>query len=327
MAQKIIDKILNEYDEIRSREGFLRKKRVDKYHELYPELKEIKNEITAAGMKLASGIAANPEKAEELKLGYERETKELIERRKELLEAHEIPEDYDRIRHECELCEDTGYINNEKCRCFIAKKIAYTYERSNLSERMKNQTFDKFKLEYYSDVPESDGVSPRKRAEKALRQSQEFSENIDKSERSFMFIGNVGLGKTFLSGCIANRLIEKGYSVLYVRSSTLFTLLENKKFNRLTDVENEDMLESVYNCDLLIIDDLGAEIPSKFTAAFLHDLVNERMLNGKKMIMSTNYSTEELSKMYSPRFISRLYESFYVFRLTGTDIRKQQAYE
>lgn len=326
MAQNITDKILAEYDQIRSREGLLRNSRVESAHGRYPELADIKKEITAAGMVLATGIASSPEKADKLKAEYDKKVDALQKRKLQILSEGGIAEDYDKIHYECEACQDTGYISNEKCKCFKLKKIKYAYENSNLSEKMKNSTFENFKMSYYSDEKDAGGISDKMRAEKALAASKNIASNLEEYEKSLLFVGNVGLGKTFLSGCIANELIKQGYSVLYIRSSTLFTIFEDKKFGKISE-KDSDMVDMVYDCDMLIIDDLGTEIPSKFTASFLHDIVNERMLHGKKLIISTNFSSDELSKLYTPRFISRLYENFFVFKLTGMDIRKRIAHE
>ena len=325
MAQKITDRILAEYDQIRTREGALRNKRMDEAHKKYPELMEIKKAITEAGVRLASEIGKAPLDAEKLKSAYDKEVTKLLCKRAKILSDAGIPDDYDKIHYECELCEDTGYVDNKKCRCFISKKIKYAYENSNLSEQMKDCTFDKFSLEYYSDEPDSDGISHRMRAEKALGGAKSMAERFDSYEKNLLFFGNLGLGKTFLSGCIANSLISQGYSVLYMRSGTLFNLLENKKFNKESGENDRDMIESIYSCDLLIIDDLGTELPSKFRASFLYDIISERILHGKKLVINTNLSTDEMSNLYTARIVSRLFESFYVCRLTGYDIRKQKA--
>lgn len=327
LAQSITDKIFAEYDQLRSREALLRNKRVNEIHERIPELEEIKREITSVGFEHAVKISKNPDKEDEIRKELGSRLKELEERKKNILSENSIPEDYDKIRYHCELCRDTGFVDNEKCRCYKARLMKYSYERSNLSVYMKDATFESFDFKYFSDTPQKDGISPLMRIKKAYNEARNMCANFEDYEKSLLFFGGAGLGKTYLSGCIANSLIEKGYSVLYMTSGRLFEMFENKKFNKLRNESDEENIRAAYDSDLLIIDDLGTEIPSKLTPSFLYDLVNERIMAGKKMIISTNLSMDELSREYTPRFVSRLFENFYAVKFVGKDIRKQKMYE
>ncbi|MBP3359896.1 MAG: ATP-binding protein [Clostridia bacterium] len=327
MAQSIADKIFAEYDQLRSKEALLKNKRVNEIHERFPELEEIRREIASAGIEHAVKMSKNPEDEAVIREALSDRLKELETRKRIILEENNIPEDYDRIRYHCELCRDTGFVDNEKCRCYKARLMKYSYERSNLSVYMKNATFDSFDFKYFSDTPEKDGISSLTRIKKAYNEARNMCESFESYEKSLLFFGGAGLGKTYLSGCIANSLIEKGYSVLYMTSGRLFELLENKKFNKLQNENDEENIAAAYDSDLLIIDDLGTEIPSRLTASFLYDIVNERIMAGKKMIISTNLSMDELSRDYTPRFVSRLFENFYAVKFVGKDIRKQKMYE
>lgn len=327
MAKSLTEKILTDLSQKKSAEVLERNHRMNKVHAKVPRLGEIKKEITAAGTALAMGIASGQKSEETLLSEYNRKIERLNKERKELIDKFGISPDYDKVRYACELCEDTGYVGNEKCRCLISKITEALYDKSNLSENMRKHTFDDFSLNYYSDLPDKNGISDRKRAEKALAEAKLISRDIKNYDRSIVFFGNSGLGKTFLSGCIARELIEKGYSVLYERSSRIFSTLEMKKFGKKSDDMTEEFISGIYSCDLLIIDDLGTEIPSKYTAAFLYDIINDRLLADKKTVLSTNLSMEELSRAYTPRLMSRMFESFYALKLTGTDIRRQKSYE
>lgn len=327
MPQSITEKILNEYSSLRSRKAIERNRRMADVHKKYPRLDEIKKEMTSEGMKLAMGVANASESESSLRDKYEKAMSRLTEEKNRIIAENNIRPDYDKIIYSCDVCKDTGFADGEKCKCFLARLTKELYKRSNLSESMKNHTFDDFSLDYYSDVPHGNGISDRMRAEKALRESKLFCKNPAEYEKNILFFGSSGLGKTFLSSCIAHELIEKGYSVVYIRSSRLFSMLEAKKFGKKTDDTMYEILESVYDCDLLVVDDLGTEIPSKYNASFLYDIVNDRILTSKKMILNSNLSMEELSRLYTPRFISRLFESFFALKLTGTDIRRQKQYE
>lgn len=327
MAQSITDKISAEYDNIRSQEALLRNQRVSKYHAQFPELEQIRTQIASAGYNHAMELAKNPEKEEEIRTRLEKEIDSLEKRKEKILTQNNIPKDYDKIRFRCSICQDTGFADNEKCRCYKAKLTKYSYEQSNLSMHMQGISFDNFNLKYFSDKPDKDGISPLQRIEKALTEAKNMADNFDDYKKSFLYFGSTGSGKTFLAGCIANSLINKGYSVLYVTAGKLFEMMENKKYNRPRELSEDDLISTAYTCDLLIMDDLGCEFPSKLKAAFAYDILNERLLAGKKLIINTNLDPDQLASEYTQRFVSRLFEHFYAMRFTSTDIRKQKMYE
>ena len=327
MSQSITDKIFAEYENIRSKESLMRQKRIEQAHEICPELEEIRKEVASKGYSKAMELAKNPDREQQIRKELFEENEKLKKRREVLLKEYNIPEDYDKIRYECPICMDTGYAENQKCRCYKAKLTKYSYERSNLSGHMQEMSFDKFEFKYFPDVPEKDGISPLDRIRKIHSEAKQMCENFEEYKRSFLYFGDTGSGKTFLSGCIANALIEKGYSVLYITAGKLFELMENKKYGRQRDISDDELIETAYSCDMLILDDLGAEFPSKLRQAFAYDILNERILAGKKMIINTNLNLDELSREYSQRFVSRLFEHFYALRFVVKDIRKQKMYE
>lgn len=327
MAQSITDKISAEYDNIRAQEALLRNERIAKYHAQFPELEQVRKEIASTGYNHAMELAKNPDKEEEIRKKLQQKLASLEAQKKEILTANNIPEDYDKIRFRCSICQDTGFAGNEKCRCYKAKLTKYSYEQSNLSMHMQGISFDNFNLKYFSDKPDKDGISPLQRIEKALAEAKNMSENFDEYKKSFLYFGGAGSGKTFLAGCIANSLINRGYSVLYVTAGKLFEMMENKKYNRPRELSEDDLISTAYTCDLLIVDDLGSEFPSKLKAAFAYDILNERLLAGKKLIINTNLDLDQLAQEYTQRFVSRLFEHFYAMKFTSTDIRKQKMYE
>jgi DNA replication protein DnaC len=132
-------------------------------------------------------------------------------------------------------------------------------------------------------------------------------------------VGNTGLGKTFLSACIARTVADRGFSVIYETASGLFSKLEQARFN--PTEENRKQAEKLYQCDLLIIDDLGPEMPGQFVTAALYTLVNDRILGNKSMVISTNLNIDEISCRYSPQIASRLRGEFFGITFVGDDIR------
>ena len=131
-----------------------------------------------------------------------------------------------------------------------------------------------------------------------------------------MFYGNSGTGKTFLSWCIAKELLDRGYLVIYKTSAEIMSDLRN------IVIENNSILKDLLiNCDLLIIDDLGAEQVTDFTNTELFNLINTKLLKNKKMLISTNLTLHQISKLYSDRLYSRLAGNFRNFTFYGDDLR------
>ena len=179
---------------------------------------------------------------------------------------------------------------------------------------------DNFSLEYYSKKPYKDlKYTPYENMEKIRNFCKNYADDFDNMKKSLCFYGDTGLGKTFLSSCIAKELIDKGKTVLYIRAAKLFKIFEDEKFGRLS----ED-IESIYNCDMLIIDDLGTEYETKFNTSYLFELINERSMSNKKMIINTNLNFSGMEKKYTKRLTSRLTEDFLMLYFYGEDIRRKK---
>lgn len=315
----LLNKIMNIYEEKRTAAANERQQRIKKVYEAVPEIDEIDNEIFRLGMENTQKILKNPEKSEEYNNEFKEKLDILNKKKKKLMSENNIPEDYDKYRYSCNLCNDTGYTpNGKKCVCFEQQIINEAYSRSNLGEKLKKQNFDTFSFDYYSKQPDKSGISPYDNIKRIFKEAKIFCDNFENDYKNLLFNGNTGLGKTFLSSCIAKEIIEKGKTVVYLTASKLFSAYEDYKFGRNTD---KSVIDNIYNSDLLIIDDLGTEAENKINNSFLFDVMNERLSNGKKMIISTNFSINELDKAYSKRFTSRLFEYFIVYTFTGEDIR------
>ena len=239
---------------------------------------------------------------------------ELSGRKAQLLEDAGLPADYLEPVYECPDCKDTGYIDGQKCHCFKQAMITLLYEQSNIQEMLRTENFHSLSYEYY----EGEDLS---RFKNAVKTCQNFIKNFNSDYHNLFFYGTVGTGKSFLSGCVAKELIESGHSVIYFSATGLFDLLSKNSFDYKNKDELRDTYADLYQCDLLIIDDLGTELTNQFVTSQLFALLNERHMGKKATIISTNLSLEELRNRYSDRIFSRITSNYEICKLSGQDIR------
>ncbi len=314
-----VNKIFNEYDELRQKASNERRLRIDKVYKDVPRIKEIDEEIYSLGFNNMQNILKNPDNADSFNADMKAKFKVLNEEKSRLIKENGISPDYDKYKYACDNCGDTGYTEDgKKCRCLIQKLINEAYSRSNLGDILKKQNFDTFSFEYYSKEKNGSELSPNENMIKIYNRCREYCDNFQNEEKSLLFSGSTGLGKTFLSSCIAKKIMDKGQTVIYTRATKLFNIYEDYKFGRNSD---KSVLDNLYTADLLIIDDLGTEVQNKNNISFLFDLICERLSKEKKMIVNTNLSVNEIAKIYSSRFASRIYESFEIYKFYGEDIR------
>ncbi len=314
----------NEYEELRRHnEEDLLSRRAAVYSRI-PEIEALDQEIQSAGLSIVSLAVSNPpELSEKLALLRDRQ-KALLLTRSELLRKNGYPEDELSMRYMCNACQDTGAIGSTPCECYRRRLIMKTFEKSNLSLNLRTHSFKTFDLSLYASEPDPEhgGASARENIEKILKVSGEFIENFEKPIQNLLFYGEPGLGKTFLSTCIAKELMKKGYSVIYETTYQIVSSLEDYKFNRSENpVDAKKQIDRLYESDLLILDDLGAEFSTPYTNAALFDILNSRMIANKKTIISTNLTPKEISERYSERVISRIFGCYKQLEFFGSDIR------
>lgn len=224
----------------------------------------------------------------------------------------------------CEHCHDTGYIelDNKTIICDCLKKLMsdIACERLNADSPLSLCTFESFRLDYYSNAPDSNGTSPLSRMTKIYHYCLRYADTFSSSSRGILMRGATGLGKTHLSLAIANEVMRKGMSVVYVSAPDILSKLEREHFSYRYDAE-EDTFRSLTKCDLLIVDDLGTEFTSQYSIATVYNLFNTRILTGKPMIMNTNLTLNELLELYSQRFVSRVLGACDRLDFIGEDIR------
>ena len=222
----------------------------------------------------------------------------------------------------CDRCGGYGYVGSAMCECLTELCRQEQKKELTLLSGGK-ESFSQFRLDYYPDrIDPKFGASPRAIMERNFRTCRSYANAFTENSGNLLFIGGTGLGKTFLSACIARAVADKGYSVVYETASHLFNKLEQAKFNPSEESRRE--AEKFTTCDLLIVDDLGTEMPGQFVTAALYNLVNDRLLSGAPMVISTNLNVEEINRRYSPQIASRLHGNFTRWTFVGEDIRIQK---
>ena len=291
--------------------------RTAKIHCEIPEIRDADKQISLLAVKFCS-LAFQQNSEENARL-FREECEKINEYKRQLLVKNGYAEDYLEDKPLCEKCNDSGICNGEMCSCFKEKLIEEIRKSSNLPLIMVQENFDTFNVNYYSD----EGVpSPRLIMTKVRDMCMDYAENFSKDSPNLLFYGGSGLGKTFLSGCIAKSVMDKGVSVFYQSAYKIFSMFDRIKFDDEKDEPVKFHTENAYEVDLLIIDDLGTEFITSYTAEVLFDLVNTRINNNKKTIINTNLGPEELEKIYSPRITSRLFGDYIPVEFYGNDIRR-----
>ena len=220
----------------------------------------------------------------------------------------------------CDRCGGNGYVGATMCEC-LAELCRQEQKKELTFLNVGRESFEQFRLDYYPESYDAKiGASPRAIMERNFKTCRGYAQQFTLKSGNLLFNGGTGLGKTFLSACIARAVADRGYSVVYESAGHLFAKLERAKFSG-EETAREDV-KKYTACDLLIIDDLGTELPGQFVTSALYNLVNDRLLEGKPMIISTNLNVmEDLPKRYSPQVVSRLQGSFKLIPFVGEDIR------
>jgi len=313
-------KILDMYDKIRQDEETDFRRRKTHIEKTHPEIIEIDNKIGKLCIELSISALKSITNRDEYLFDLREKIIDLRVKKSELLVSNGFDMEYLNLHYRCKKCRDTGFIGNTKCSCFKQKVIDVYYTGSELRGMLKTHNFDNFKMEYYpSSGSDLKSDSPKKNMEKILAKSMSFVKNFKDSDENLLFYGSSGTGKTFLSHCITKELMDKGYFVVYRTAEELIKGLKEVRFNGDNSLE-----ELLINCDLLIIDDLGTEQISDFTKTEMFNLLNTKLLKGKKMLVSTNFTLGNISSTYTERITSRLLGNFTACKFFCDDIRIKQ---
>nr|WP_209454698.1 ATP-binding protein [Thermoanaerobacterium butyriciformans] len=320
MVNNLVQEVLREYEILRDKslkEALIRRQEV---YKKIPQISNIDEEIKDIGIEISKSIFLKPQKHKDLLENLRSRLNALKKKKADLLRSNGYPETYMEQKFECNICKDTGYVNNKRCKCFEQKLINLYYKQSSIEDITKIENFSNFDYYLYSDKPYKGKMSPRENMKSIVDVAKDFIANFDNEKESLFFYGDSGLGKTFLSNCIAKELLDRGKVVLYRTAPDLIEGLRLNKLNSDNDsyFEYTDLLRE---CDLLIIDDLGTEPITPFSLQEIFSIVNARLLANKKFIISTNLPLSEVMNIYPERLCSRILGNFKLLNFYGEDIR------
>ena len=315
------DEIMRGYQNRQLRNRHLTQAKLDDAFQKLPALKSINDTIASLSVDAAR------KKLQDDHTNYTILKSKIADLRKEketLLEVYGFDADFFEPVYTCKDCKDTGYINGKKCHCFKQEVINVVYSQSNIKNILSRENFSSFSYEYYSneDINPTTGLSALETAKRAVKECKHFINDFNNKPKNLFFYGNTGVGKTFLSNCVAKELLEDGYSVIYFTAFQLFDILSKGVFDR--DADAIAAHQNIFDCDLLIIDDLGTEFANSFTTSQLFLCVNERLLRQKSTIISTNLNLNQMVDMYSERTWSRISSNYTLIKLFCDDIRIQK---
>ncbi|MDD2413654.1 MAG: ATP-binding protein [Eubacteriaceae bacterium] len=312
------DSIIRDFLDENARRLFLQHQRINQIETQIPELRDIKSQMDLAGTALVRAkLSGEPDALDQ----YQNKINALETRRNELLASHNLAPDALTLTYRCSKCKDTGYINGHPCDCLKAQLAEAAFSRYDLKPLARRENFDTFNLDYYPNLPD-EKINPKKYMTNMVRFFKNYCAHFDKVTDNYLFTGAPGLGKTFLSNCIAGRLIHQNKSVVYTTAAHLVKSVRDNLYHKGSDHNGVDQIyETLLDCELLIIDDLGAEYGSDFSGNQLYEMINARLLEDRRMIISTNLTSNQIMTQYDKRLSSRIRGNFRTIQFYGTDIR------
>lgn len=288
--------------------------RIREINSKIPEIKEINDALYNTGRELIRIISEAKitdvmEKIEQVK----QNNIEAQQIAKSLLSENGYPENYLDINYTCPKCCDTGYSGDKICTCLNAIFAKLTTQKLNQKTQLSLSSFDSFSLSYYT----GDDYAAM---EKILNHAKNYAINFTPSSNSILIFGDTGLGKTHISLAIANKVLKKGYSVIYDSAINILRDIEKEHFSH---EKSTEILELICNTDLLILDDLGTEFESKFYNSAIYNIVNSRLSNNKPTIINTNLDLTAISSRYGGKIASRIVTMYTCLEFKGEDVRLQ----
>ncbi len=288
----------------------------------HPEFIRINHALASTGIRIFEAVIGKKEELSARIAALEKENASLLEDRRAMLVAIGYPEDYLDIKYECPLCEDTGFVQNGErlCTCMKRALILAGYESSGIGELLHTQTFDSFSLGFAKTAEERALLSQN------LESARSYAENFSSEKaHNLLLFGATGLGKTHLSTAIAKTVIDRGFDVYYDTAQNIFADFEAERFDRAYNQgDDARATDKYFDCDLLIIDDLGTEMTNQFTVSCLYNLLNTRLNRAKSTVLNTNLTHADILRRYGERISSRLLGEYYQMPFKGSDVRMEK---
>ena len=289
--------------------------RIREVNEKIPQIREINEVLYNTGKELISIISNGKgkdisDKIEQLRqynLGAQMMSKKI-------LAENGYPEDYLEMHYTCPKCSDTGYNGSKFCDCFKALCGKLAADELNNNSQLELSSFDTFSLSYYS----GENYNAMKNI---LEFTKQYAATFSPDSKSILMFGQTGLGKTHLSLAIANKVLEKGYGVIYDSAINILRKIEKEHFSR---EHSSEMIDLVMDTDMLILDDMGTEYESQFYTATIYNIINTRLNRGKPSIISTNLDFAGIGGRYDKRVVSRLVSMYSCLEFKGEDVRLQK---
>lgn len=307
VVKKFEEKRIRAQEEAENRKASLRAKS--------PEYAEADKKIALLGIELLRIVQdISSDHSKEI-LKIKEKSRELHALRKEILGSMGYDDDYVLPHYECADCEDTGFIGDKMCACFVKAVRTENYLSSGLGKALIKQRFENFDLSLYP-------ADERENMRGIFEYCKEYAEKFTAESPSLLFIGGTGLGKTHLSSSLAIKILDKGFNVVYDTAQNIFSAYEKNRF-----VTDDSATSKYTDCDLLIIDDLGAEMNSAIAESTLYNILNSRNNSELPTVINTNLSPADMRSKYDSRIISRLFGQFAIMKFTGKDIRMQKLLE
>ena len=314
------DAIMREYGRQQMEDLHQLEERRQEIYARLPVIRELEAEIAERSVACAKKLLEGNQKALAV---LKEDLQDLREQKALLIKASGYPDDYLELRCRCPDCRDTGLVGGRKCHCFLQAQMKLMYAQSNLEDVLERENFDALSYRYYDDkevIPQL-GITNAAYMRRVVKGCRDFVSNFDKKRENLLLTGSTGVGKTFLTNCIARELMDSYHPVIYLTAGDLFEVFSKNKFDYENAEEMKDMYRFVLDCDLLIIDDLGTELNNSFTSSQLFYCINERMNMGRSTIISTNLTLARLRDSYTDRVTSRIMSGYTIIPLYGKDIR------
>lgn len=321
---KLLARARGELENIREKNASEHERRTALVYVRVPEIAQIDAQLRAQMVQLARLTISRAGDLKEKLAALEKENLDLQARRAELMCAHGFAQDYLDPIYSCKKCRDSGIYENEPCECLVRLyNMELTKELGTLL-RHGSESFESFDLSLYSaEYDPRYGVVPREAMGKVLEICRRFADSFPNVNSNLLLQGDTGLGKTYLSACIARVVAQKGCSVCYDSASSALEAYEQQKFCRDSEAGEAAAVRvrRMQECDLMILDDLGTEMVTPMSVSALYTLINSRLAAGRRTIISTNCTDEELARRYTPQIYSRIAGEFVRLPFAGRDIR------